>query len=736
MHEIILITPKDPKDNKNRRREMAGVFAAAICAVIVTSIVLSYIGVESFIFFALVNVNILLLLLVLFVVIRNGVKLMLDRRQKVFGSRLRTRLALVFMVLSLAPTVLMFIVGARFVQTSLDYWFRGKVETSVEMAMEVGQAFFDSAISGLDNAGVNLQRGLKQAGIAPGDKGMDDMLKTLRISRGLDFAAYLTPERRLFYSQTSPEALAAWDLARSRFSWDAPGDRNAMKSLLQTGQERDYAFAVFPLSGGSKGYIALGKNLGPGILFKLDRIATGLDEYRELKALKKPFRATFYFILALIALIITFGAMWFGLRLAKEITAPVLALAGGTERIARGDLSVRFEDSGTDEFSVLVHAFNRMTSDLEQSREKLTSANAELALRNREMAQHNHYIETVLDTIEAGVLSLDENNCVNTANKAACALLGEEKESLIGRRMEDLFKDEAASMIQGMLQHFKDNPQSRWQHHLPLGTWRERKVLVTVAGLSTSRGAYRRLVVVMEDVTELEKMQRMAAWREVARRIAHEIKNPLTPIKLSAQRLQRKFGAQTGDPVFAQCTQLIVNQVEHLQQMVTEFSSFAKLPEVELKQDHLEPLLQELIALFRHSHSRIEWTLEIANQLPAFPMDRGALARAFMNLLTNAAEVLESEREKTGVERKDSVRVSARLEENRKIIHVEVADNGPGLTDEERSRAFEPYFSRKKGGTGLGLTIVRSIITDHRGYVRALGAPGAGTIISIDLPLD
>lgn len=736
MHEIILLTPKDSKDNKNRRREMIGALAAAICAIIATSIVLNYLGVESFIFFALVNINILLLLLVLFVVIRNGVKLMLDRRQKVFGSRLRTRLALVFMALSLAPTVLMFIVGARFVQTSVDYWFRGKVETSVEMAMEVGQAFFDSAISSLENAGINLLSALKKAQIAPGDKSMDSMLQALRHSRGLDFTAYLTPERRLFYTQTSPEALVAWELAKSRFSWNAPGDRNAMKSLLQPGEEQDYAFVVFPLSSGSKGYIALGKSLGPGILFKLDRIATGLDEYRELKALKKPFRATFYFILVLIALIIILGAMWFGLRLAKEITAPILALAAGTERIARGDLSVRFKDSGTDEVSVLVHAFNRMTGDLEQSREKLTSANEELALRNQEIMQHNHYIETVLDTIEAGVLSLDENNCVNTVNKAACALLEEEKDVLIGRRIEDLFKDETASVIQGMLHHFKNNPQSRWQHQLPLGTWRERKVLVTVAGLSTSHGEYRRLVVVLEDVTELEKMQRMAAWREVARRIAHEIKNPLTPIKLSAQRLQRKFGAQTGDPVFSQCTQLIVNQVEHLQQMVTEFSSFAKLPEVELKQDHLEPLLQELIALFRHSHSLIEWTLDIEGPLPAFPMDKSALTRAFMNLFTNAAEVLENEREKNGIKKKDTVTVSVRLEENRKIIRIEVADNGPGLTEEERSRAFEPYFSRKKGGTGLGLTIVRSIITDHRGYVRALGTPETGTVISIDLPLD
>lgn len=731
MHDIIRITQPDPKSASQRRRELLSVLGGACLAIAATSVVLSYLEVDSLIFFALVNLNILILLLVIFVVIRNAIKVVLDRRRKLFGSRLRTRLALILMGLSLVPTVLMFIVGARFVQTSVNYWFRGRVETSMEMSMELGQAYFDAVIGNLENAGENLLEALRRM---PEDSALEDgealgrLLARARRDRDLAFAAWLTPEHGAAIEEGAREARHAWSLAARRFSWDAPDDGSPMRHILQPGGASDYAFAVFPLLGGREGYIVLGNSLGEGILFKLDRIATGLDEYRELKALKNPFRATFYFILALIGLLVTLGAMWFGLRLAREITAPLLALASGTERIARGDLSVRFEDEGEDEVTVLTGAFNRMTGDLEQSREKLTTANAELALRNREIEAHSRYVETVLDTIEAGVLAIDGEGRITSANKAALALVG--RKTLAGRRLAEIFPEEEGPDIARLLEKFAAASPPIQRQQFSLGPAREHRVLLTAAALGFA-DADRSLVVVLEDVTELEKMQRLAAWQEVARRIAHEIKNPLTPIKLSAQRLERKFGASAADPAFGQCTRLIVAQVEHLQQMVTEFSSFAKLPEITLRPGRLEPILEELTALFRHSHPDISWELDIDGPLPELPLDAEALSRAFMNLLTNAAEALAE----SGGEKKGKVHIAAYLSADRHAIHVEIADNGSGLDEEERSRAFEPYFSRKKGGTGLGLAIVRSIISDHRGYVRAYGEPGYGTVMALDLPL-
>ena len=236
------------------------------------------------------------------------------------------------------------------------------------------------------------------------------------------------------------------------------------------------------------------------------------------------------------------------------------------------------------------------------------------------------------------------------------------------------------------------------------------------------------LVAVFEDVTELEKTQRLSAWREVARRIAHEIKNPLTPIKLSAQRLEKRFGPQVADPVFSQCTAVIVRHVEHMQRMVEEFSAFAKLPEITPRPGLLAPLIEEVAALFTHSHGRIEWRLNVKDPLPRFSFDEEAMRRVLINLLTNASEAL---RDQEG----GRVEVAAAYDGRQGVIRLEVADNGPGLPPAERHRLFEPYFSRKEGGAGLGLTIVKSVVSDHRGFVRALPNSPRGARFVVELPV-
>ncbi len=314
-------------------------------------------------------------------------------------------------------------------------------------------------------------------------------------------------------------------------------------------------------------------------------------------------------------------------------------------------------------------------------------------------------------------------------NKAAAAIFHVEARSLIGLNARELLRGEYAELVDEMYLHFSTMPESHWQRQVDLYMGgRELKLLVNAVGLPARDTEEYGIVLVFEDITELEKMQRMAAWREVAKRIAHEIKNPLTPIKLSAQRLQRKYGGEIGDPIFEQCTDLIVRQVEHLQQMVQEFSAFAKLPEVKPKPDQIEPLVEEIVSLFQHSHSHIKWELVFLTPIPTIPMDREALHRAFLNIISNAAEVLHNHPA-------PKVTVTLRHDRQLGLVRVDVADNGPGLTKEERSRLFEPYFSRKKGGTGLGLTIVKSIVSDHRGYVRANHAEHGGTIVTIELPV-
>ena len=423
-------------------------------------------------------------------------------------------------------------------------------------------------------------------------------------------------------------------------------------------------------------------------------------------------------------MITIFGSVWFCFRLSKEFTAPILALAQGTTRIAQGDLDFRLEDKGADELGLLVQSFNHMAKDLQEGRMSLTHANAMLA-------EHNRYIETVLDNITTGVITLDADGRIRTMNKAASSIFDAQPERLEGRNPAEFLPRSYSNIFVSMLETLREHPEQNWkrQEDFLLGD-RSWKLILHAVALS-GPGGIRAYVIVVEDITELEKMQRMAAWREVAKRIAHEIKNPLTPIKLSAQRLDRKFGKQIEDPAFGQCTDLIVKQVERLQEMVQEFSSFAKLPEVQLSPDDVAPLLDELTTLFRTSHSSVMWDLHLPERLPKIALDPAALHRALLNIFTNAAEALDT----LPPEATKRVRITAVHDRGRGSLRLIISDNGPGLQPEERERMFEPYFSRKKGGTGLGLAIVKSIIADHRGTIRAVAAQGGGTSIVLEFPV-
>jgi two-component system nitrogen regulation sensor histidine kinase NtrY len=458
-------------------------------------------------------------------------------------------------------------------------------------------------------------------------------------------------------------------------------------------------------------------------------LIAGADEYRQLRNLKSPLKGMLFISLTVLTALITLATILFAFRVAREMTSPIMALVDATRRVAKGDVEVRLEDSSSDELSVLVQAFNRMTAEIGENRRELTETNDLLAQKNLVLDQQRRYVETVLDNIAAGVISFGANWLILTVNKAACNIMGRSAEELLGQNILELLPPADLDMLKDTARKISRRPRVPAQFHYTLTqNSRERLLLVNAVGLFAADGVLHGAVVVFEDITEMEKMQRMAAWREVARRIAHEIKNPLTPIKLSAQRLEKKFASGVDDPVFKQSTQLIIRQVEQLLSMVQEFSSFAKLPEIKPKSGRLEPILEDVVNMFRHSHARIKWNLVLSLGLPEQDIDSAAMQRVFLNILTNAAEALK------GLPRGE-VQIRAGYNASSRLVQVEVEDNGPDvLTEDERDRMFEPYFSRKKGGSGLGLTIVRSIVAEHRGYVRAAKSDRGGTILTVELP--
>ena len=723
----IKISVPDSVQRKRRQRELYLALFGFIAVVVLVWVQLIFLRVDSYVFFALYNLNFILLLVVLFLVARNVVKLILERRRKVIGVRLRTRLVLAFVSLSLVPTVLLFLISLIFVRTSVDFWFEGQIEKSLEQALTVGQSFYSSAQERLEQRGEFLVNHIREREFAWGGRPMHAFLDEKRLEYGLGLTGVLSPGLNEQNWHANEDWTAAWPSVRAELNLESLQENPRILSAIHPGPNSDLVVGVLPVDGGKSGYLILGDSLGEGLMFKLRQIVRGVDEYKKLQTLKYPLKVTLYLVLGLITLLIILAAIWFGFRLAKELSAPVQALALGTQRIAEGDLAFRLQDDSKDELGMLVQSFNHMVRDLESSRAKLTRANVRLEDQNRELETRGQYMEAVLDNITSGVVSIGPDGRVTTVNKAAEAILNFDSRQILGKTPNEFLHQDYLGMLQGVIKHLHTHPRAKWQRQLDLRMGsREIKLLVNIVHLQDQGG----VIAVFEDVTELEKMQRMAAWKDVARRIAHEIKNPLTPIKLSAQRLERKFAAQVDDrTVFDQCTKIIIRQVEHLQRMVQEFSSFAKLPEVRPFENALEPHLEEIVDMFRNSHVRIKWTLDVDGLIPPVRFDPEALRRVWINLLTNAVEALEDHDQ-------PEVRIQLTHDPENQSVRIEFQDNGQGLSQaDDMQNIFEPYFSRKKGGTGLGLTIAKSIVGEHQGTIRVRPNTPRGCVFEVVLPV-
>ena len=731
--DVIVVEERAGKDRR-RRYELLAAAALVVAVLVATWLQLAFYGVDSWVFIALLNLNVIFMLLVIFLVLRNTIKLVMERRRKVFGARMRTRLVVVFVSLSLFPAVIMFLASNRVVATTVDYWFTRQTESSLQAALEVGRSFYTTAADRIRTRSENIVAELEGNKDAWGGSPMNAMLDQKRDEFTLSAIGALSPDGRALIWHANPEFDAIWDEARRQINWEHVNS-SRFNSLLWATETADYVIGVLAVDGGRTGYLLSAETIGRGLMAKLDGISRGFEEYAYLKQLKNPLKLSFLLILGILGLVTIFGSIWLGFRLSKQITAPILALAEGTNRIAKGDLNFRLEDTGKDELGLLVQSFNQMAKDLQHSRERLTQVNEMLARRNAMVADRNVYIEAVLDSIATGVITLDAEGRILTVNKAAGSIFRVQPKRIEQLNPLTVLPPLYAENFTTMLDSLRSRPDEPWIRQVDISLGERLWKLVIHAVALTGPEGIRAFLVVIEDITELEKMQRMSAWREVARRIAHEIKNPLTPIKLSAERLARKFGNTVEDPAFKECTDLIVRQVGRMQGMVEEFSSFAKLPEIKLTPGDLAPLLHEAVGLFRTTHRNCLWELDIPSPLPPVAMDAEGLYRVLINLFGNAAEALAAQTDSMVPGWQGCVRLQARHDEAANSIVLTVADNGPGLTTEERERIFEPYYSGKPGGTGLGLAIARSIISDHRGEISVSSSPSGGTLFTIALPV-
>ncbi|PLX79501.1 MAG: PAS domain-containing sensor histidine kinase [Desulfuromonas sp.] len=684
---------------------------------------------------ALININILLIILCLFLVFRNVFKLLLERRRDLPGARLRSKLVLAFVTLSLVPTMLLFFVSAGFITNSIENWFNTQIEDSLRESLEVAQTYYkNSASNALYYADqisliIKDQKLLNEENLLT----LEQMIHQKQKEYNLGIVEVFSSTLEELVRAVNPQVPAA--------EFTDPGSDNIHEALQGNRFTRispigraDLIRGIVPVYSNWNpddvvGVVVVNYYVPYSLVNKMNEISNSFDQFKSTKLLKGKIQKGYVLFLLLIALVIIFLATWAGFYLARGITGPIQDLAEATNRVSTGDLEVTIDSHSNDEVGSLIIAFNKMTADLRQGQREIHHANQELQSSNLELEQRRRYMEIVLANVTAGVISIDSQGRLTTINKSAAKLLRLSPEKIVGRNFRDVIPAAYQPMVKDILKDLMNSGKNtlRRQVTLPLADGKL-TLLINISTLKDESGEFMGTVVVFDDLTQLLKVQRMAAWREVARRIAHEIKNPLTPIQLSAQRLRRRYLDRFTDDssIFDECTNVIIRQVDDLKNLVNEFSNFARMPTSNPTENNLNEVISEALILFQEGHRDISFSFSPDASLPIFSLDREQVKRVVINLLDNAVAATTSN---------GQVDIITQFHPELQMAAMSISDNGSGIAPEDKPRLFEPYFSTKKAGTGLGLAIVSTIVADHNGYIRVHDNSPQGTTFTIELPI-
>jgi two-component system nitrogen regulation sensor histidine kinase NtrY len=690
---------------------------------------------------SLISLNILLLLLLLFLILRNVVKLIFERKKKVLGSKLKTKLVLAFITLSLVPTILLFFTATQFITSSIESWFSVQVEGSLQESLVVAQLYYQNTSNNALHYARQIRQGLVPQWILDrrNQALLSDFLKNKRAEYNLEAVGVLSNQLGkpvMAYGPNIPPA--GFPVLETKILQETLRGKETTK--IQSIGRGDLIRGLIPIFSPQNpqevaGVLVVDYFVPQSLVSRITEISTAFEEYKQLRMVKHPIRSTYLATLSLVTLLIIFAAIWFGLFLAKGITDPIEKLADGTQKIIQGDLDFQIGKTSEDEFGTLVDSFNRMTQDLKASNSQIEKAHDELRKSNIEIEQRRRYMEIVLRDVGAGVISIDTDGRIRTINKSAEKILGIRAESVLGEKYDEILQTEHTILAKELVKAVNQAENHPITQQIKLTLHNETlTLLVKVAILRDEENRYLGMVVVLDDLTQLQKAQRAAAWREVARRIAHEIKNPLTPIQLSAQRLRKRYlnqFAQDG-AIFDECTKIIITQVEELKNLVNEFSSFARMPAANPVPNNLNEIIREAMVLYEEGHKQVHFDFKPDDQIPVFNLDKEQIKRVMVNLLDNAVAAVDA----VSLQQRDGqIIVETRLDPFMNLARVEVADNGCGVSPEDKPLLFEPYFSTKASGTGLGLAIVNTIISDHDGYIRVKDNVPQGTRFIIELPI-
>jgi len=685
---------------------------------------------QTVVFYALSLLISLLFVALTFVLARNLLKLFAERRMGVLGSKFRTRMVAGALLLSFVPVMVMYWFAYGLMNRSIDKWFSTPVEEvrSETQAMASTLAGYATQNARAEAAAIAMSPEIERAFAGHGFAAAVSEFQRHELTLQGGFVLAVQNGN----AEASFNAPAPWLVLKSRLPL---ADAAAGRPAQFTWQQTDYTLGSAPVEGG--GLILAAIPLPREFSQTVRQVEASQQRYFQLSGERRRVRQTYMGLLLLLTMMVLFVTTWLALFLAKLVTRPLSALAEATQEISRGRLDYRIDVRAADEIGDLVRSFNRMAEDLEASRRQIEASSRDLSAVNAELDQRRRQMETILESIPTGVLSLDASRLVTHVNHALLRMFhpdaGHDAASMVlrGASLADVFPPDVLEDFEPLLRRADRMgvTTSQMEMQLPHGSL---NVAVTVATLR-HQGERSGYVVVFEDLSDLLKAQKQAAWREVARRVAHEIKNPLTPIALSAERIQRHLDRTAPDEaaslnIVRSCAETIAGAVETVRRLVDEFSTLARFPVANPQRADLNEIIESALSTFNGRLDGISLHRSLAADLPKVMADSEAIKRAVANLVDNAAEALQD-----SILRE--IEISTALVASRDAVEIAVSDTGHGVTRELKEKLFLPYFSTKKRGTGLGLAIVNRIIEDHHGSIRVEENRPVGTRFIVELPV-
>jgi two-component system nitrogen regulation sensor histidine kinase NtrY len=712
------------------RRFAFGLVAAALISVVATYLAMT--GTAPFrpdprLILLLLNIDLVLVLLLATLVARKLVQIWVERRRGVAGAKLHTRMVLMFSLVAVTPAIVVAVFSALFLHFGIQGWFSDRIRTAVEESMVIADAYLKEHQELIRADVLATSNDLQRFGVnfSTSPERISDILTDQALARGLPEVLMIDGSGQV--------------IAQSQYSFSYDTDRNSIPAevydearqkdvVLMIGSNDNRIRALAKIPSFIDAFLLVGRFVDPNVLERIDKARRAVDAYESLEGERSGIVITFVMIFVLIAVVLLLASVTLGLMVATRLVEPVSQLITGAERVRDGDLSHRVPlDGQGDELEALSRAFNRMTSQLETQRNELIAA-------NRLNDERRRFTEAILGGVTAGVIGLDPERKIDLPNRSASDLLGLDLDGYLGLTLTEVIPEFAA-----LFEDFaRDGDRSKPRQIEIRREGVNLTLLARVTAEWADDGSVFGYVVTFDDVTELQTAQRMAAWADVARRIAHEIKNPLTPIQLSAERLKRRYLKQIEDDqdVFKTCTDTIIRQVSDIGRMVDEFSSFARMPSPKMRSENISELVKSAVFLQKQAHSDITYDFDRKGiEDLQISCDAHQVNQCLINTLKNAAEAIEGREKSDGVDLPPGrIEISITQTSNNQRIFVSVSDNGKGLPAEHRERLTEPYVTTRSKGTGLGLAIVKKIMEDHGGELILSDGVESGATVTLSFP--